>query len=103
MIRIQVHVGPDAKRRTRELYQAVKQHARVWRSADLTQPEHLTLIHEARNVKGRVRGVQSKDPEYLAFSCTGRTEVEEAITAGRFVHLVFRDLQAVSDISLHRR
>lgn len=103
MIRIRVQVGQDGKRRAHELFEAVKQHARVWRSSDLRRTRNLTLIHEARNVKGKVREVKSVNPEYLAFNCTARTAAEEAITAGRFVHLVLRDLAEVSDITLHRR
>jgi hypothetical protein len=104
MIRIKVRVGSEVRQRERELYQAVEQHARVWKPGRARgQPAHLTFIHEAPNVKGRVREVKSDDPECLVFSCTGRTHTEEAITAGRFVHLVLRDLADVSDISLHRR
>jgi hypothetical protein len=100
MIRIKVHVGNEAKRRERELLQAVRQHARVWRPG---QTASLTFIHQARNVTGRVREVKSDDPECLLFSCTAPSLAEEAITAGRFVHLVFRDLEAASEITLRRR
>jgi len=100
MIRIKVHVGDGAKRREHELLQAVRQHARVWKAG---QTATLTFIHQARNVKGRVRGVKSDDPECLVFSCTAPSLAEEAITAGRFVHLVFRDLEAASEITLRRR
>jgi hypothetical protein len=103
MIRIRVHVGKGARRRERELLQAVQQHARVWKPAQARQPASLTFVHQARNVKGRVREVQSGDPECLMFSCTAPSPAQEAITAGRFVHLVFRDLAAASEITLRRR
>jgi hypothetical protein len=50
-----------------------------------------------------VREVKSDDPECLVFSCTAPSLAEEAITAGRFVHLVFRDLEAASEITLRRQ
>ena len=100
MIRIKVHVGHEAKQREHELLQAVRQHARVWKPGETAS---LTFIHQARNVKGRVREVKSDDPECLVFSCTAPSLAEEAITAGRFVHLLFRDLETASEITLHRR
>jgi hypothetical protein len=100
MIRIKVHVGNEARKRENELLQAVRQHARVWKAG---QTASLTFIHQARNVKGRVREVKSDDPECLLFSCTAPSLAEEAITAGRFVHLVFRDLEGASEITLRRR
>ena len=103
MIRIKVHVGDGAKKRERELLQAVQQHARVWKSGRTGETASLTFIHQARNVKGRVREVKSDDPTCLTFSCTAASPAQEAITAGRFVHLVFRDLEAASEITLRRR
>lgn len=103
MIRIKVQVGSEAKKRERELLLAVQQHARVWKPAHTGQSAALTFVHQARNVKGRVREVRSDDPECLVFSCTAPSLAEEAITAGRFVHLVFRDLEAASEITLRRR
>lgn len=103
MIRIKVHVGNDARKRERELLLAVRQHARVWKPSQKSQTASLTFVHQARNVKGRVREVKSDDPECLVFSCTAPSLAEEAITAGRFVHLVFRDLEAASEITLRRR
>jgi hypothetical protein len=103
MIRIKVYVGDEPRRKEHQLVQAVQQHARVWKSTHPGRTAALTFVHEARNVKGRVRGVKSDDPECLVFSCTARSQAEEAITAGRFVHLVFRDLEAASEITLRRR
>jgi hypothetical protein len=103
MIRIKVHVGSGAKRREHELLLAVREHARVWKPGQTGQSASLTFIHQARNVRGRVREVKSDDPECLVFSCTAPSLAEEAITAGRFVHLVFRDLDAASEITLRRR
>jgi hypothetical protein len=54
-------------------------------------------------MKGRVREVKSDDPQCLAFSCMAANPAEEAITAGRIVHLVFRDLEAAPDITLRRQ
>jgi hypothetical protein len=60
-------------------------------------------MHSSGTVKGSVRRVESGDPEVLAFACSAKDEAQEAITVGRFINLVLRDVEAVSDISIHRR
>jgi len=102
MIRVKVFVGPDAATRIDQLYKAVRGETRVWSMNDLRRRKNLVLAHTARNVKGTVRRVKSADPEWLEFECKARDETQEAITAGRFVHLVLRYMPAVKDLSIHR-
>ncbi|HSR20635.1 MAG TPA: hypothetical protein VLL49_06945 [Anaerolineales bacterium] len=102
MIQIKVNAGQGAERRVHELCDALR-HARVWSIADRRCTRNLQLKHSSGTVQGSIRRIQSKDPEVLAFDCRAKDEAQEAITAGRFVNLVLRDLPAVSDISLHRR
>ena len=103
MIRITVDVGRDAQARISELYDAVREETRVWKMADLRRTKNLKLIHSARNVKGTIRRVKSLAPECIEFECKAKDDVQEAITAGRFVHLVLRYLPSASEIALHRK
>jgi hypothetical protein len=102
MIRIRVHAGKNAETRIHELCTALR-HARIWSITDRRCTKHLHLIHSSGTVKGSVRRVRSVEPEVLTFDCTAKDEAQEAITVGRFINLVLRDLEAVSDISIHRR
>jgi hypothetical protein len=103
MIRIRVNTGQDTQARVNELYDAVREETRVWSMGDLRRTKNLKLVHTARNVKGTVRRIKSSDPEYLDFECKAKDSTQEAITAGRFVHLVLRYMASVSDISIERR
>ena len=102
MIQIKVNAGKGAEKQVHELCETLR-HARVWAVSDRRYTKHLHLTHSSGNVKGRVKRVESADPEILTFDCTARSGVQEAITAGRFVNLVLRDMSSVSDISIHRR
>jgi len=102
MIRIRVNVGQDIEARVGELYDAVREETRVWSMSDLRRTKNLKLVHTARNVSGTIRRVKSNDPEYLEFECKAKDGIQEAITAGRFVHLVLRYVASVSEITIHR-
>jgi hypothetical protein len=102
MIRITVQAGKNAQAGIHELCSALS-HARVWHVSDRRRTKHLHLVHSSGTVKGSVRRVKAEDRELLTFDCSGKDEAQEAITAGRFVNLVLRDLHTVSDISIHRR
>ena len=101
MIQINVHAGNQAEKQVHELCEALH-HARVWSITDRRSTRHLRLVHSSGTVHGSVKRVRSKDPEVLAFDCTAKDKAQEAITAGRFINLVLRDLQQVSDINIHR-
>lgn len=102
MIRIRVNTGQDTQARVNELYDAVREETRVWSMGDLRRTRNLKLVHTARGVKGTVRRVRPSDSEYLDFECKAKDSIQEAITAGRFVHLVLRYMASVSSISIER-
>lgn len=102
MIQIRVNAGKNAEVQVHALCDALR-HARVWAIRDRRFTKHLKLTHSSGTVKGRVQRVESADPGILSFDCTASSEAQEAITAGRFVNLVLRDMGSVSDISIHRR
>jgi len=102
MIQIKVNTGKGTEARVHELCDALRR-ARIWKISDRRYTKHLHLIHSSGTVKGSVRRVRSSDPAILAFDCTAKDEAQEAITVGRFINLVLRDLGEVSDISIHRR
>lgn len=102
MIRISVRAGKDTEARVHELCESLRR-ARIWKITDRRRTRHLHLVHSSGTVRGSVRRVQSDDAEVLTFDCTAKGEAQEAITAGRFVNLVLRDLPAVADINVHRR
>jgi predicted P-loop ATPase/GTPase len=102
MIRIRVNAGQDAQTRVSELYDAVREETRVWSMSDMRRTKNLKLVHSARNVKGTIRRVKSNDSEYLEFECKAKDEIQEAITAGRFVHLVLRYMPSISEVAIHR-
>jgi hypothetical protein len=101
MIQIRVNTGKNTEARVHELCDSLRR-ARIWTITDRRRTKHLHLIHTSGTVKGSVRRVNSKDPGILAFDCTAKDNAQEAITVGRFVNLVLRDLDAISDISVHR-
>ena len=103
MIRIRVNVGQDTQARVNELYDAVREETRVWSMGDLRRTKNLKLVHTARNVKGTVRRIKSSESKYLDFECKAKDSTQEAIAAGRFVHLVLRYMASVSDISIERK
>lgn len=102
MIRIVIDAGQDIQTRVSELYDAVREEARVWSMGDLRRTKNLKLIHSSRNVKGTVRGVKAEDPQHLAFECRAKDSAQEAITAGRFVNLILRCMTSVSQINIER-
>ena len=101
MIRIQVHAKEKPETRVRELCQAL-QHARIWKVSDRRCTKNLQLIHSSGTVTGTIRRVNPDDPASLQFQCKAKDSAQEAITTGRFVNLVLRDLASVSDITIHR-
>ena len=101
MIQIKVNAGKNAEAGVHELCEALR-HARIWEVSDRRRTKHLRLTHSSGTVSGIVRRVKSDDPAVLTFDCTARGPAEEAVTAGRFVNLVLRDLRSVSDVSIHR-
>lgn len=103
MIRVTISVGDDGQARIDELYQAVRSETRVWSMGDLRRTRNLVLTHTASKVKGTVRRAKSSDPECLEFECKAKDEAQEAITAGRFVHLVLRYMPSVKELRLHRK
>ena len=103
MIRIQIDAGQNLQARVDELFAAVTQKARVWRISDRRRKRYLEMTHAARNVRGTVRRVDLKDEDHLSFECHARDQVQEAITAGRFVHLVLRHSPTATTILVERR
>jgi len=101
MIGITVHAGEDPEARVHELCEAIR-HARVWSIRDRRRTRNLRLVHSSGNVTGTIRRVKSDDPASLDFECNAKDVAQEAITTGRFVNLVLRDLVSVSDITIHR-
>lgn len=101
MIQIRVHAGKDPERRIHELCDAV-QHARIWRVKDRRCTRNLNLIHSSGTVTGSIHRAKSRDPEYLEFECKAKDRTLEAITAGRFVNLVLRDMASVTEVDIHR-
>jgi len=102
MIKIRVNTGKGVQTRVSELYDAVREETRVWSMSDLRRTKNLKLVHKARNVKGVIRRVKPKDRNLLEFECKAKDTVQEAITAGRFVHLVLRYMPSVSEVSVER-
>jgi hypothetical protein len=103
MIRITVNAGQDRDTRINELYDAVREETRVWSMDDLRRTKYLKLVHKGRGFKGTVRRVKSDNPASIQFECKAKGADFEAITAGRFVHLVLRYIPAVSEISIERK
>jgi hypothetical protein len=102
MIHIKVHAGKDPEARIHELCETL-QHARIWKVSDRRCTRKLKLLHSSGTVRGTIRRTVSDDPEYAAFACTAKDRVQEAITAGRFVNLVLRDMASVSDLTIQRK
>jgi hypothetical protein len=101
MIDITVRAGDDPEARVHELCEAVR-HARVWTIQDRRCTRNLRLDHSSGNVQGSIRRIPSPGAERLEFQCTAKDDTQAAITAGRFVNLVLRDLKSASDITIHR-
>jgi len=101
MIDITVQAGKDPEARLHELCEAVR-HARVWTIRDRRRTRNLRLDHSSGNVHGSIRRIHSADTERLEFECTAKDDAQAAITTGRFVNLVLRDLESASDITIHR-
>jgi hypothetical protein len=102
MIRIVLDSGQDIQACVSELYDAVREEARVWSMSDLRRTKNLKLIHSSRNVKGTVRRVKAEDRQHLVFECKAKDSAQEAITAGRFVNLILRCMTTVSQIIIER-
>lgn len=103
MIHIMVDAGQDIEARVNELYDAVREETRVWSMSDLRRTKNLKLIHSARNVKGIIRRVKADNPQHLVFECKAKDATQEAITAGRFVHLILRYMPSASKIAIDRK
>ena len=103
MIRIRIEAGRDLQARVDELFAAVTQSARVWQISDRRRKRYLEMTHEARNVRGIVRRVDLQDEDHLSFECRARDQVQEAITAGRFVHFVLRHSPTATTVLVERR
>jgi hypothetical protein len=103
MIHITVDAGQDVQARVNELYDAVREETRVWSMSDLRRTKNLKLIHSARNVKGIIRRVKADNPQHLVFECKAKDVTQEAITAGRFVHLILRYMPSASRITIDRK
>jgi len=102
MIQIKVLATKDPQRRVQELCEALRS-ARIWKMSDRRCTKNLKLIHASGTVRGEIRRVNSDSVGELEFECTAKDAAQAAITAGRFVNLVLRDLESVSDIHIHRR
>ncbi len=100
MIQIAIEAKGDLKARVDEIYEAVRQETRVWKMGDFRRTKNLKLIHKARDISGTVRRVTAKDGDALHFECKSKDAASEAITAGRFVHMVLRYMSSVRKVTL---
>jgi hypothetical protein len=103
VIQIRVEIKKDIHTQVNELYDAVREETRVWSMGDLRRTKNLKLVHQVRNIKGTVRRVNTKNKEALDFECKAKDDVSEAITTGRFVHLVLRYLGSAKKITISRQ
>jgi hypothetical protein len=102
MIQIKVNAGKNHEALVHSLCETLR-HARIWTVKDRRCTQHLVLQHTSGTVKGTIKRVGSHDPDLLEFECKAKDRNQEAITAGRFVNLVLRDLASVSELSVVRR
>jgi hypothetical protein len=100
MIQIAIEAKGDLKARVDEIYEAVRQETRVWKMGDLRRTRNIKLVHKVRDISGTVRRVRAKDGDALHFECKSQDPASEAITAGRFVHMVLRYMSSVRKITL---
>jgi hypothetical protein len=101
MIKISVQAGKDPERRVHELCEAIKK-ARIWTVKDRRSTRNLRLIHSSGNVKGTIHRTKSADPAHLDFECRAKDSDQEAITTGRFVNLILRDVPEASELTIRR-
>ena len=99
MIQIRVHAEPEPQKRVLELCEALKR-ARVWKMDDRRCTRNLILRHSSGTVSGTIRRVNPGAHSELQFECEAVNQAQEAITAGRFVNLVLRDMTQVSQVTI---
>jgi hypothetical protein len=99
MIQIRVRTEQEPQRCVRELCEALKR-ARVWKMSDRRCTRNVTLQHSSGTVSGTVHRVNPGARGDLQFECEAASPVQGAITAGRFVNLVLRDMTAVSQVTI---